>query len=114
MNEFKNWRGCPRVDFMFGRTGKPVVNQTVTTMQDGYIFQSYHSRVAAYDTDLSVLYLGLDWNYSNTTLKYLGQFLRVYAPRAYAKITAHNKHTFSENIRAAIDAEEITYLPEWR
>lgn len=103
----------PRVFPMTGRTGNPVANQYVIRTHTGYAFQSYDSRIAAYDIDTTKLVLGCDWDYSRTTQKYLWEFLREYAPRMVTIITAHGKRTGAENIRAAIDAGEITYLGNW-
>jgi len=40
----------------------------------GVAFQSYDSTVAFRDLD-GKIYLGSDWDYSRTTMKYLGQWL---------------------------------------
>jgi len=53
-----------------------VRNQFIIETDSGHtIFQSYNSLIADHRPDGSIV-LGEDWDYSNTTRKYLYQFLR--------------------------------------
>lgn len=103
----------PAVFNMFGRTGKPVANQFVVVTPEGCLFQSYKSRICYYNVDGNELYFGSNWNYSRTTSKYLGQFLRVYAPRWYARIMKYGKRTLAGNIQQAIIDGIVMFVPEW-
>jgi len=102
----------PTVYPMRGRTGNPVANQYVSHVNGAYVFQSYNVRIAAFDLATRTLILGLNWDYSVTTQKYLWQFIRNYTTLA-SVINAHGKRTGAQNIRAAIDAGEIVYLKGW-
>ena len=51
-------------------------NQFVITDWENTIFQSYNSICAMYDWN--TLTLGRDWDYSNTTIRHLYQFLSDY------------------------------------
>ena len=50
-------------------------NQVVIETTKKAIFWSYGSQIATYDFARGTLQLGLDWDYSPTTLKYLHKFL---------------------------------------
>jgi len=56
------------------RSGRPVANQFVIETPEGEYFQSYNSVVAFKPSGGNVIF-GKDWDYSNTTRKYLHQFL---------------------------------------
>lgn len=51
-----------------------VPNQFKITTKNGIYFQSYNSIIAFKDNDGNVT-LGSNWDYSRTTMKYLGKFL---------------------------------------
>lgn len=57
------------------RSGRAVANQFIIRTNKGTFFQSYNSVVAKIDNK-GVVTLGRDWDYSNTTRKYLYEFLR--------------------------------------
>lgn len=50
-------------------------NQYVLEDKKNLQFQSYNSTVASIDKKNGNLILGIDWNYSQTTVKYLFMFL---------------------------------------
>ena len=104
---------APIVCNMIGRTGKPVMNQFVVMMPDGCLFQSYKSRICYYNVEENKLYFGSNWNYSRTTSKYLAQFLRVYAPRWYARIMSYGKRTLAGDIQQAITDGVVMFVSEW-
>ena len=112
MEDVKNFE-APIVCNIIGRTGKPVANQFVVMTPDGCLFQSYNSRICYYNVDENKLYFGSNWNYSRTTSKYLAQFLRVYAPRWYARIMTYGKRTLAGNIQQAITDGVVMFVSEW-
>ena len=59
------------------RSGRAVANQFVITTNKGVFFQSYHSIVAKRDKKGQV-WVSSYWDYSQTTTKYLYQFLKEY------------------------------------
>lgn len=61
------------------RSGREVANQFIIRDENRIVFQSYSSVIAVIDyskNGAERLTLGRDWDYSNTTAKYLNQFLR--------------------------------------
>ena len=112
MEDVKNFE-APIVCNIIGRTGKPVANQFVVMTPEGCLFQSYNSRICYYNVDENKLYFGSKWNYSRTTSKYLAQFLRVYAPRWYARIMSYGKRTLARNIQQAITDGVVMFVSEW-
>lgn len=83
------------------RSGKAVRNQFVVidTENDTIFFQSYDSMVAKVAPD--GLTLGKDWDYSNTTLKWLYVFLREYAYKYYLLIEKNHKKVCKATIARA-------------
>lgn len=59
------------------RSGREVANQFVITTNKGVFFQSYRSIIAKIDKKGQV-WLSSYWDYSQTTTKYLYQFLKEY------------------------------------
>ena len=59
------------------RSGKAVANQFEIHTKKGDFFQSYQTLIAHVDNNGQV-WLSNAWDYSNTTRKYLYQFLRDY------------------------------------
>ena len=112
MEDVKNFE-APIVCNIIGQTGKPVANQFVVMTPEGCLFQSYNSRICYYNVDENKLYFGSKWNYSRTTSKYLAQFLRVYAPRWYARIMSYGKRTLAGNIQQAITDGVVMFVSEW-
>lgn len=55
-------------------TGRPVLNHVVINEDGCLTLQSYSSKVARIQPDERIV-LGRDWNYSNTTRKYVYLFL---------------------------------------
>lgn len=61
---------------MVSTNGNPVPNQFIITTEHGTLFRSYQSNIAFKPNDeLGKVYLGTDWDYSRTTMKYLNWFL---------------------------------------
>tara|TARA_B100001939_G_C16936887_1_gene616411 strand:+ start:1202 stop:1510 length:309 start_codon:yes stop_codon:yes gene_type:complete len=50
-------------------------NQTVIDMGDTVYLQSYVSIVAKYNKETKIVYLGHNWDYSRTTMKYVKKFI---------------------------------------
>lgn len=67
-----------------------------------YLF-SYNSKIAEYDTKKDILTLFKDWNYSNTTLKYLYRFINFYY---YDLTDINNKKAL---INKMIEQKKIKY-----
>ena len=67
------------------RSGREVANQFVISTDKGTFFQSYRTIVAKVDKKGQV-WVSSAWNYSNTTTKYLYQFLREYGYRDLSAI----------------------------
>ena len=64
-----------KVRNIFGRTGRPVVNQFIITTADGEYFQSYETVIAVREISGKVWLDRERWNYSHTTAKYRNGFL---------------------------------------
>ena len=64
------------------RTGKEVANQFIIhdDETDVYVFQSYNSVCAEYDSKKRCLKLYDDFDYSTTTSKYCKSFIKNYTP----------------------------------
>jgi retron-type reverse transcriptase len=67
---------------------RPFGNATHLTINTEYgmAFQSYNSIVAFKDFESGKTYLGKDWDYSRTTMKYLGQWLGLNAKEIRKKL----------------------------
>ena len=50
-------------------------NQTLIDMGNTVYLQSYKSIVAKYNKETKIVYLGYDWDYSRTTMKYVEKFI---------------------------------------
>lgn len=64
------------VSNLIGLKGNAVANQFVIETENHIYFQSYSSVVAKYNKNSKEIVLSDYWNYSNTTIKYVYQFLR--------------------------------------
>lgn len=88
---------------MTSAKGNKVSNQFKITTKDKTFFQSYSSIIAAINKRTGKVELYKDWNYSNTTRKYLYKFLWDYGFRnLYNKKQVENaiktgKVSYSEN-----------------
>lgn len=89
------------------RTGEAVKNQYVITNRNWTAFQSYSSLVAIYDRENKTLLLGGDFDYSRTTAKYLGQFIRDYCGNLWQQLP--NGKSLSDSLRKAIKSGLISY-----
>ena len=58
--------------------GNKVANQFVIDYDRTRAFQSYESLIFSYDYNTKTLFIGRDYDYSNTTRKYANMFLREY------------------------------------
>jgi hypothetical protein len=82
------------------RSGKPVANQFVIRAPEGEYFQSYQSIVAFKPRTLDDrIVFGKDWDYSNTTRKYLHQFM-----------LSHGINMTTEEKRKAVASGEIKVI----
>jgi hypothetical protein len=88
------------------RTNRPVANQYVISRKGVFAFQSYHSLCAVVDVNGHVT-LGEDWDYSQTTLKYLYQFLQKFAYSTWRSLPPGK--SYKERIFKAICIGLITY-----
>ena len=59
------------------RTYKPVPNQFLISSDRYNIFKSYETIIAKEDRKTNKITLDYDWNYSQTTIKYLKEFLGI-------------------------------------
>jgi hypothetical protein len=74
-------------------------DHSVINKGDKVFLQSYKSIVAMYDVRNDTIYLGHDWNYSRTTLKYVKKFMAmimecdttVFKKKDLEKIEAENE-----------------------
>ena len=82
------------------RSGKPVANQFIIEAPEGEYLQSYQSIVAfkPRSGDDRIVF-GKDWDYSNTTRKYLHQFL-----------LSHGINLTTEQKRKAVKRGEIKVI----
>ena len=80
------------------RTGRNVANQFVITLNGCSYFQSYKTLIAKVDESGKIT-LSSYWNYSNTTRKYLYQFL---AEHGYCGMNG-------DKVQALINSNEIGY-----
>lgn len=76
------------VQNMKGKSGREVPNQFEIFSPEGKYFQSYSSVIAFRDHDGNVTLDNEKWDYSRTTVKYLGEFLREKRPEIERKIKA--------------------------
>ena len=64
------------IQSMVSSNGNAVPNQFIIYSAHGRMFRSYQSNIAFIPHDEpGTIYLGEDWDYSRTTMKYLNQFL---------------------------------------
>lgn len=86
------------------RSGREVANQFILWGDSKMIFQSYQSIVCVIDftkEGAEKVTLGRDWDYSNTTMKYLNKFLR----------DELGMNTNANGLRTAIKNKDISYNP---
>ena len=65
-----------KVRNLINYNGNMIANQFDISVDNTVLFQSYTSIVAHYDRGSQVLTLGLDWDYSITTLKHLYKWIQ--------------------------------------
>lgn len=63
-----------RVKNMKSHNGNKVANQFIIEDGQKVTFQSYNSTIATIDYENAIIYIGRDWNYSQTTNKYRNMF----------------------------------------
>lgn len=88
------------------------INQYVITSDDYFIFQSYDSLIAIYDRTNKVLTVGIDWDYSNTTLKHLYIFIDEYCYVSGLNLYACNNK--KKLLKRFIKENKIKYDAEMR
>ncbi|GHT57868.1 hypothetical protein FACS1894109_10910 [Spirochaetia bacterium] len=69
------------VEFMSTKAGNPAKDQKVITTDKGRYLQSYDSVVAFIPDDDGPIQVGPDYDYSSTTIYYVGKFLRMNLPK---------------------------------
>ena len=85
-------------------------NQFLIESDELIQFQSYDSLIASIDKKKGILTLGIDWDYSNTTMKHLYLFIDdyrhylkrdicelrgVFINKVTERLQMHNKHIFN-------------------
>ena len=95
------------IPMLSARSGEPIRNQYVIRTGKLYHFQSYDSLVASYDASSRILTLGLYWDYSVTTMKYLNQFIRQYCHPVHMKLPLGKSG--ADSIRKAIESGLVVY-----
>tara|TARA_R110002020_G_scaffold472690_1_gene701084 strand:- start:64 stop:393 length:330 start_codon:yes stop_codon:yes gene_type:complete len=83
-------------------------NQTVIETNDSIYLQSYKSIVARYDKQGEYVHLGVDWDYSRTTLKYLKRFLVQVNPCLASNGENYSKYNLSK--KDIVNALEHSWL----
>ena len=91
------------------RSGEPVKNQYSIELIDCVAFQSYDTLIAIYDKSADRLTVGRRYDFSVTTSKYLGVWLRENVPGWAATARRLGGRSQSDTIRRAIDAGVISY-----
>lgn len=74
-------------DFMLTKTGYPAKNQRIITTSKGRALKSYNSIVAFIGND-GTIKVGPGYDYSKTTMYYVGKFLNRSIPRIRKDIAA--------------------------
>ena len=93
-----------RISNLINNQGRAVANQFIRIVDNGVIFQSYKSNIA-YIKNEGILEIGKDWDYSQTTSKYLKQFVNKYTNFIYKdrksfekEIKENDKIIYNENL----------------
>ena len=84
-----------RVSQMTNDNYRPVANHFIIEDGDTVYIQSYRSIVVK--KEYNKITLGRDWDYSRTTMKYVGQYLGENAKSIRAKI-ASGEYIYDENM----------------
>jgi hypothetical protein len=69
------------VEFMSTKAGNPARDQKVITTTQGRYLQSYDSVVAFIPNEPGPIKVGPDYDYSSTTIYYVGKFLHMNLPK---------------------------------
>lgn len=69
-----------RVENIVSNNGNNIANQFIIRGDGVITFQSYQSEIITLDSDLKIIFVGDDYDYSVTTGKYRNIFFRDYAP----------------------------------
>lgn len=93
-----------RISNLINNQGRAVANQFIRIVDDGIVFQSYKSNIA-YIRNNGILEIGKDWDYSQTTSKYLKQFINEHTIFIYKdhksfekEIKENDKIIYNENL----------------
>ena len=92
-----------KVENLKNKRGYTAPNQFVLTIGETKWFQSYSSIIARVEPN-GVLTLGLHWDYSKTTSRWLRVFLEQYCHK-YSNLT-------KAQLQKLIDSNEIKYVAE--
>ena len=107
-----------RAAFITNRNGNAVANHTVITTYDENdvaltrCFQSFSSIVCVYDYRTESMTFGRDWDYSNTTMRHLNEFLRHHVPFGYIIGDRVSGSVCAATVRKAIRDGVVEYDPE--
>lgn len=88
------------------RSGETVRNQFDIRNNGISYFQSYNSLIAKWDG--KSLVLGVDWDYSTTTSKYLHQWISENCYEIKSKLNNYSG-SFKQKVQKAINNNEIIY-----
>lgn len=80
-----------RVENLYSVNGNKVANQFRIEHNGMVTFQSYNSEIITIDRPTKTIYVGKDYNYSNTTSKYRNSFLSDEGFNGLANIKALDK-----------------------
>lgn len=86
------------------------MNQFILEDKKKRTFQSYNSTILLYDKEKELVTLGKDWNYSNTTRKYLYLFIDEMIPyneKTKELINTKNERNRKEAIKKLINDKKI-------
>ena len=92
-----------KIENLISAKGNKIANQFKITLNNKTYFQSYNSVVASISKKTGNVELYQDWNYSNTTRKYLYQFLD-----ECGRKDLYNKKA----VEAAIKKGDVAYIED--
>ena len=92
-----------KIENLTSAKGNNIANQFKVTTNGKTFFQSYQSVVACVDRSTGKVALYQDWNYSNTTRKYLYRFLYE---------NGHKDLYNKKAVEAAIKQGKVAYIEE--
>ena len=97
-------------NMLSSRSGKPIANQFVVTVDNMEIFQSYKTVIAVRRAnDTEVVLLDYNYSYSPTTSKYLYQFLGFKKDRINMKVQDNSIRIMDLNYNATDTSTTYEY-----